>query len=601
MHFLKSVWRILELVKPSRGVVLGAVLCTAAASVFQMASLGLIIPLLNGLVDPNEYEALLKIQAVSIFMDLLPVAPSNKVIFFTIIVLVLVSVYLENILLFLGQSFSARLTTDVAHKLRVMAFDRYLKFSKSFYDQANLGELNLLLTSLIVRVGQSFHDANRLLIVLSFTIAFFTMMLVISWRLTLCAVILLPIINWVSTTIAKKIRRSSENEVENLVELSDQSLDVLTNVALTQLTNQEDFELSRLSRSSEEIRRHGYNSRRKQYAAPRIVDMINSTGIIILVCVAVFLFLAIEASSIGRISIFFISLRRFTSHIEQLSSAWMQGISGIPTMEKILWIFDDNDKSFIESGGRSYPAETESIEFCDVSFSYTSHTVVLDKVGFRADRGTMTAVVGPTGSGKTTLVNLIPRFYESDPGTLLINGIDIREFKLGELRQRIAVVSQHSMLFQESICKNLTYGLREEVSEDQIIKALELARVLEFVSDLPDGMHTILGADGLRLSGGERQRLSIARAILRKPDILILDEATSALDAETELAVAETIDQMVQGKIVIVVAHRLSTIRRADQIVVLERGKVTECGSSSELLDIRGKFYEYCELQRIFV
>ena len=602
MEFFRGIWRILCLARPKPTIVVTALVCTAVASIFQMLGLGLVIPVLNGLVDPNHYEALLKMSWVATATSIIPFELNNKSIFSLLIALVLLAIYLENIFLFLGQKYSAKINMSICHRLRVQSFERFLSFSKGFYDRANLGELNLLLTSLITQVGQAFHDASQLIITLSFSMAFFGMMLVISWRLTLCAVILLPITNAISKLISKRIQRASTDEVNHFVALSDRSLDVLTNIELTQIANQESAELERFSDISEQIRLNGYHSRAIRFAAPRIVDMINSTGIIILVGIAVFLFIKVEASSIGRLSIFFISLRRFTSHIEQLTAIWGRCIAGIPPLDRVAWIFDNSDKTTIESGERICPGVAHRVAFNDVCFSYENGTQVLHDISFSATKGTMTALVGPTGAGKTTLVNLLARFYDCTTGSIEFDGVDIRKFELGSLRSTLAFVSQDSMLFQDTVRNNLTYGLAENTYDDnKIIEALEKAHIFDFVMALPQQLSTKLGGEGIRLSGGERQRLSIARAILRDPDILILDEATSALDAETERDIQEALDELVRDRTVFVIAHRLSTIRKADQIIVIEAGRISERGSSRDLLDARGKFYDYCELQRMFV
>ncbi len=601
-RIIAATIRVLRIARPPKSLIILTCAFTAAASIFQMIGLGLLVPVLNGLVDPNHYEALLNGHTpFAKILKAIPIEFNNKTIFVFIIGMVLISVYLENFFLYLGQAYSARLATRVAHLLRVLSFQRFLGFGKAFYDRRNIGQLNVILTTLITGVSQHLHHISMLFVTSAFCLAFVTLMLAISWRLTLLAFILLPITQLVSIAFTKKLKKSARGEVNNMIQLSERSFDLLNNVSLTQLAGQEQRELETFSETSDKIREHGCATRTKRFSIPRIVDTINSTGIVLLACGAAFLFFKVESTSIGRLTAFFIALRRFTSHIEHLMSYWSQCISNIPTLEELEWVFNDEDKPSIIGGDRPFISLQEEIRFDRVSFQYSEDDQTLSDISFSATRGTMTAIVGATGAGKTSLVHLIPRFYNYQSGAITIDGIALEEFDLTSLRKGIAIVSQQSMILQDTIRHNITYGLEEDLLNEEVLReTARRANILDFIESLPDKFETRIGKDGVQLSGGERQRISIARALLRDPEILILDEATSALDAETELAVQIAIEHLIKDRTVFVIAHRFSTIRKADRIIVLDNGRIVEDGTSEELLALEGRFHRYCELQNIF-
>ena len=502
--------------------------------------------------------------------------------------------------MFLGQYFAAKMITTTSHLLRIRAFDRYLTLGKSFFDKKSIGGANVVFTTLISEVGQHFYHITTLAVHVIFSLSFLFLMASISWRLTLFALILIPFTQLVSVLLTKKLKSASESEVHQLVQFSKRSLDVLKNIELTILSGRQEDEMQRLGETSLQVARQGAISRSRRAAMPRLVDSINSTGIIILACCATFLFFKIESSSIGRISVFFITLRRFGTHMECFISSWAQCISNLPALERVIELFSEGEDSKIKDGKIEFTGVNSSIEFNNVSFSYAPNVLpdTLSNISFESKPSTMTALVGATGAGKTSLVSLLPRFYEFQQGEILIDGVSIRDFSLASLRKKIGFVSQNAQLFEMSIRDNLAYG-RPDASDQEIEDAARRARILDYVMALPAQFEELIGENGLQLSGGERQRLSIARTLLCDPDILIFDEATSALDAETEQLVQEAIEELVEGRTVFVIAHRLATVKRADRILVMRDGKIIEDGSPRDLLASGGTFHKYFMLQNL--
>ncbi len=267
-------------------------------------------------------------------------------------------------------------------------------------------------------------------------------------------------------------------------------------------------------------------------------------------------------------------------------------------LDAVLEIFDEKGKFFVRGGTKTFSGLQKAIELRHLTFSYLSGHDVLHDVSTTMWRGQMTALVGPTGAGKSTLIHLLMRYYDCTPGTIFLDGTDIREFALDSFLDHVALVSQETLLLHESLRNNIVYGLKREIAEGELRRVLDQSRLTDFVARLPQGLETLVGDRGVKLSGGEKQRVSIARALLKGASILILDEATSSLDSQTEKLIQEAISEAVRGRTSIVIAHRLSTIRNADKIVVLDEGRRVEEGTPEELLEKRGLFFALWEEQK---
>jgi ATP-binding cassette, subfamily B, bacterial MsbA len=255
-----------------------------------------------------------------------------------------------------------------------------------------------------------------------------------------------------------------------------------------------------------------------------------------------------------------------------------------------------DNKKYFQNGRTEFFGLKRSIDLVAVDFGYEASNPVLQDITLTIERGQTTALVGASGAGKTTLADLIPRFYDPTQGQVLIDGVDLREFEINSLRRKMAVVSQDTFIFNTSVRNNIAYGT-QEANEQAILQAARLANALEFIQKMPEGFETQLGDRGVRLSGGQRQRIAIARALLRHPEILILDEATSALDSVSERLIQESLEKLSVGRTVVAIAHRLSTIAQADKVVVLEQGRIVEQGKYQELLEQRGKLWKYHKMQ----
>jgi subfamily B ATP-binding cassette protein MsbA len=293
---------------------------------------------------------------------------------------------------------------------------------------------------------------------------------------------------------------------------------------------------------------------------------------------------------------FMIMVMRLLPPFKQLSQAPTTAQQSFASAERLFEVVDLATETQVDRGTREVSTLADSLAFEQVSFSYGEEPVLRD-VSFVARRGQVVALVGASGAGKSTLVDLIPRFYEPSGGVIRLDGIDTREIRLASLRGLTGIVSQDTVLFNDTVRSNIAYGAGTRFTDAQVEAAARAANAHDFISHLPEGYDTVLGERGTRLSGGQRQRLAIARALLTDPPILILDEATSALDTESERLVQEAIDRLLAGRTVFVIAHRLSTVVHADQILVLDRGEVIERGTHAELLARRGAYHRLHEVQ----
>jgi len=571
------------------------------ASFVQACGIGLVVPVLNGLIDKSYFSGTLTIPVLGNIIKSLPMELSNANIFIFMMLMISVAVYIENIALYISNILVSRFSLNVNNIIKIKIFKRYLEFAKIFHDKQRSGELTAILYGTTMAASSIFTQLNNIFITTSMAATFLIIMLLISWRLTIFIFFLLLIGSYITRIITKKIISSSTESFKENVKMSSHSWNILSNIPLVKLYVTEEKEAGKFEIITNEAMRHDFNVQKKQFAIPRLIDIIDSTGIVIVVSITAFMMVKMKSFSLGRFFVYFIILKRFMTCTSQLNQAWSFIANLIPQIDRMLWVFDDSDKVFTKSGNVKFDGVKDEIMFKDVHFRYTKNIPVLKGINFEVKKNSMIAIIGPTGAGKTTIVNLLPRFYDCESGSVMINGLDIKEFDVKSLRKKLGMVSQDVMIMSDTIRNNIIYGLDEnDVNEERLDSAARDAHIYDFIMSLPDKYETFVGERGIRLSGGEKQRVSIARAILKKPDILILDEATSSLDSETEDLIHKAIENVIKNKTVFVIAHRLSTIRNANHIIVLEEGQITEEGTLHELLDKKGRFYYYWNLQNLF-
>jgi len=484
----------------------------------------------------------------------------------------------------------------VTHDLRRTLYSRIQQLSLAYHDQKRSGDLISRVTSDIDAI-QSFINTGLLgaLINLITLVGMIGVMLYLNWRFTLIALSVAPVLFLVVYSYTRRIKKASrevrkkEGEIVSVIE------EVLSSIRVVKAFAREDYERRRLEEESLESVEIGLRARGLKAKLSPLVDIIVALGTCLVLWFGARLVLSGSLSP-GSLVVFILYLGKMYKPMQELSKmtdSYSKALIGYERIQEVL----ETDKEVKDlPGATRAPRFKGKIEFDHVDFCYVPENPILEDVSFTIEPGQLVALVGPTGAGKTTIISLIPRFYDPTSGIVRIDGSDIKRFRQKSLRQQISFVLQETVLFQAPIWQNIAYG-KPEATRGEILRAAEQANAHEFIQKLPEGYDTLLGERGMTLSGGQRQRIAIARAIIRDTPILVLDEPTSGLDAASEKLVFEALDRLLEGKTSIVIAHRLSTIRRADVIFVIKDGGIAESGTHEQLIKTGGLYSELEQLQ----
>lgn len=595
---LGKVFRLLEGINIHPKYVLLPVGLSLAAAVFEGAGMGLLVPLLNGFLS-KDFSFVTETPILGDILSYLPswLAERDRTLFAFLLSVFVVSIVCKNTLKYLGNVGMAYLAERSLHHLRKVVFGRYLSFGKLFFDRTSVGQHAILLSDFTQIAIKPILAINKHVNALFSLLVYLLVMSVISWKLTFFVLPLFGIIHLSVKKMLEKIRDLSRSIAEHGGELGKKSVEILSTIPLIKAYAAEHLEQKKYAVISDEMARMNFRVNALQQLILPLQETITLFLGLFLFVGMVYLLVQESTSTAPSFLVYFYLVLNASSKFGTLTGfrGYLADASG--SVDAVSAIFSDDGKEFVPDGTKECGGLTREIAFHNLSFLFPGRGTVLQSISFTIAKGSMTAIVGPTGAGKSTIINLIMRFYDSPPGTIFMDGTDIREFRLASLLKHIALVSQDTLLLHDSLVNNIAYGL-EGITGGQIREVVERARLSEFVSKLSQGIHTLVGDRGVKLSGGEKQRVSIARALLKGSEILILDEATSSLDSRTEHLIQEAIDEAVKGRTAIVIAHRLSTIQHADTIVVIDDGKLVEEGKLEELLEKRGKFYELWEEQK---
>ena len=503
-----------------------------------------------------------------------------------------------------GAYFSAYLMADagqrLVHDLRRELFGHILRQSTAYFDERATGRLLSRITNDVSRVQQVVSETCGEMLRESLAlVAFAALLLYHDSRLALVCMTGAPVVIYPLVRLGHRVRRTTRRSQEQLEQLSHLTVEAFTGHRIVHAFQGEAFEFKKFSEASSRLYQTTMKVTSTLSALPPLMELLGGLGIAGVLWYGSRKIAASELSP-GQFTSFMAALLLMYGPVKKLSRVNANIQQAIAAAERIFETLDTHKETKDRPGAEVLTGFNAKIEFRDVVFGYDKDVEpVLRGVSFSIQAGQVVAIVGLSGAGKTTLVNLVPRFHEVDSGGILVDSIDIRDLTVGSLRQAIGIVTQDTVLFDASVAENIAYAT-PDASRESIIEAARAAHAHEFVVDLPAGYDTVLGERGQRLSGGQRQRLTIARALLKNPPILILDEATSALDAESELLIQDALAKLLSNRTAFVIAHRLSTIRRADAIIVIEEGQVIERGRHEELLAREGSKYSKLYATQVF-
>lgn len=584
----------------------------------NVLSFGLIIPILNILfkISDDKYEyiswgssdASTLIQKVEHFAE----AAQNNFYYYTssyvdeyggattlliLAIALVVMTFIKTGVTYLSSFFLIPIRTGVVRDIRNQINDKILSLPLSFFSEERKGDIIGRMSGDVNEVENSIMSSLDMLFKNPILIlVYFTTMLIISWQLTLFVLVLLPVSGFIMGRVGKTLKRRSTEAQEKWGELMAQLEETLGGLRIIKAFNAEKKISDKFHKEGNELRKMSNRIARRQQLAHPMSEFLGTATIAVVLWFGGSLILSndagITASSFMFYLVMFYSIINPAKEFSKSAYAIQKGLASIERIDKIL----SAENNITDPQTPVKISFDEKIEYKDVWFKYQNNWVLQD-INLTIPKGKTIALVGQSGSGKSTMVDLLPRFYDINKGQISIDGVDIRDNKVFDLRSIMGNVNQEAILFNDTFFNNIAFGVENATLED-VTEAAKIANAHDFITATENGYNTNIGDRGGKLSGGQRQRVSIARAILKNPQILILDEATSALDTESERLVQEALENLMRNRTTIVIAHRLSTIKSADEICVMHEGRIVERGRHEELYDLNGLYRKLCDMQQ---
>ena len=564
--------RLLEYVKPYWKHLAGAMVCMVFVSAATAGAAYLVKPVLDEIFFKKDLAMLKWIP------------------------LAIIGIFIMKGVFDYGQAFlMSYVGQKIIADLREKIYGHIQSLSLSFFTKNPTGTLMSRIMNDVGMVQGAVTDAVTGLLKDLFTIiGLLAVIFYRDWKLALIAMVVFPVAVFPIVKFGRKLRSYSTRSQTSMAELSTILLETITGTRIVKAFNMEDYERKRFAKENRRLFGIQIKSVRVRAVSHPLMEFLGGLGIACIVFYGGYNVIQGTATP-GTFFSFLAALLMLYEPVKRLSGVNNTIQQGLAAAARIFEVLDTVPEIQDKPGARTLPAVSRGVEYQEVSFKYEEDWV-LKNINLRIPAGEMVAFVGASGGGKTTLVNLLPRFYDVTAGRILIDGVDIRDYRVESLRAMIGIVTQQTILFNETVRDNIAYGKMGQPPEE-IVKAAQAAFADGFIRNLPRGYDTVIGEQGVKLSGGERQRISIARAILKNAPILILDEATSSLDSESEVEVQKALEYLMEGRTTLVIAHRLSTVREANRIVVISSGEILEVGTHEELMEKEGEYKKLYLLQ----
>ena len=572
---LKIYWRLLSYVRPYVGMFALSIVGFLIFASTQPMLAYILKYFVDGLANPEA--TLFPNNPYLAHLQLLQAVP---------LMIVFIAIW-QGVGSYLGNFFLARVSLGLVHDLRVALFNKLLDLPTRYYDNHNSGHLISRITFNVTMVTGAATDAIKVVIREGMTVLFlFISLLWMNWKLTLVMLAILPLIAVMVSSTSKKFRKQSKKIQVAMGDVTHVTSETIQGFRVVRSFGGEDYEQTRFRNASQSNTDKQLKMTKTGAVYTPMLQLVTYTGM----AIVMFLVLYLRGdSSAGDLVAYITMAGLLPKPIRQLSEVSSTIQKGVAGAESIFEQLDETPE--VDHGTLEMDRATGRLEVRNLSFTYPgTEKQVLDNISFEAEAGQMIALVGRSGSGKSTLANLVPRFYQHAQGQILLDGVEIQDIKLRSLRRQIALVNQQVTLFNDTVANNIAYGDLAGAPLEQIKAAAEASYADEFIEKMPHSYDTLVGENGVLLSGGQRQRLAIARALLKNAPLLILDEATSALDTESERHIQGALDRVMTNRTTLVIAHRLTTIEKADLILVMDQGQIVERGTHAQLLAKNGHY-----------